>query len=833
MPRPQPIGGLDEPREYNGDSLWYGVNMRLDPGNLPPGWASEAINKRFREGVVEDRLGSVVVPWMNRIRPYAVAVVAVPDSYTVSLNLAAMSAHGLVVGDVITLSGFVPSALNGTFAVTGIFGVYFEIVTATVVANGLYTGTMAAGNFVAAWGTVYGQGVFRDPVTFLEYTLVASDGGVSACLANNPAVAIPLPTGETILERCTFVQCFDVVVLLRGFDHDPLVMENFSAGFTAITPSIAGAGLITIPRSLRGCFAANRLFLAREDDTLVASDVGDYTHFSLFDDFKVNEGEDDKLVTLAAWGASTVVVLKGKTVYRIDNIFGDLLDITFSVVTRRFGCVAADTVVDCGSDMLWLSQEGVASLTLTMQNEIQAAQGALAGKNRMFSQDIGPLISRIHGSHKANAFAYLWQDRYYIALPLDHAEMLGPELVFAGPAGGSGTDIPVTVGATYRYESASSSITLTNGAQSTTYSVDFVAQAATVNLVQGGFLPPTLAMTGSIRQVSAGVNTGMAVYDFQNNAWAGHDEAAGITFKMLFTATYVGRQRLFVVTNEGFIRLWEEGYADRLTTPYIHLAVTALPAAGNTLQVNGGTLVTAGGNWTFADLATAFRALWYDGAPVGYNPEATVPWTAPNTRPTATATVPATFTDVTGVLFYSTNGVLPELVITGDWATVTPYVEQEIVSTFVSRGYSNPEGELSDFHFLCLDLETWRPSVDVTLLADGVNEDLTVATALTKSRTAYYFPFDQAPYNPSNAGNDFFTGGRQDYSIVPTSSAYTFTPGANVSGGLHQAAREPWEVALSGRSARIKVVTRSGRARIQQCRLSETVDEMTAGPMAN
>ena len=67
MARPMPMGGLDEPRDYSGDRGWRGVNMRLEPASLEPGYCSEAINMRFRDGIAETRLGSVVVPWLNKL----------------------------------------------------------------------------------------------------------------------------------------------------------------------------------------------------------------------------------------------------------------------------------------------------------------------------------------------------------------------------------------------------------------------------------------------------------------------------------------------------------------------------------------------------------------------------------------------------------------------------------------------------------------------------------------------------------------------------------------------------------------------------------------------
>jgi hypothetical protein len=50
----------------DGDEGFVGVNMRLHPSLLPPGYASEAINVRFNDGVAETRKGLVKLGWLNR-----------------------------------------------------------------------------------------------------------------------------------------------------------------------------------------------------------------------------------------------------------------------------------------------------------------------------------------------------------------------------------------------------------------------------------------------------------------------------------------------------------------------------------------------------------------------------------------------------------------------------------------------------------------------------------------------------------------------------------------------------------------------------------------------
>jgi hypothetical protein len=630
-----------------------------------------------------------------------------------------------------------------------------------------------------------------------------------------------------------------VVILFRGADDAPLVMEDITEGFKEIQQTPSGSGTLVIPNALRSTYAGNRVWLITGDDYLVASDQGDYTRFTLEQAWQVNQGANDRAVQVAKFGRSTLVVLKELSIHQVNNINNIISTWQAGTITERYGCIAPETAVDVGSDFLWLSQEGIASLTLTSQNEVQSAQGALAQKNRMFSEKIQPLVSRINPLYASTAVAAVWNDCAYFAVPLDAAEAFGPELMSTGSILNTGASIAITnlqAGRVYRWVMGSNESSLTNGTEVLTHSADFTAQGTSVTVALSGFLPTTVR--GSLRQVYKGVNNAVLVYDIQNGEWAGHDEAPGFSVKELFLFTYQNRERLFAITHEGFIVMLEEDFEDTLVIPYTEVEVTSAPAVGNTIRVNSGTTVTghnnpnAGSNWNVATLSNAQASIWAEEPGAGgYDQNKASHWSAPNTLPVWIQNGSAV--TAMGVRFYASNGVVPDVVTTGSWATVTEHRTQEIISTFVTRGYINPEGDLSDFHGVELDLQTWNPNFTVTILSDGVNEDQEVGADITKDRTVYYFPFDAAPYDITNVNEDFATAGREDYSVQPDDSAYEMTPDDDIRGHLHQEAREPFEITLSGRSARVQIVNTQGRLRLQQVRLTESVNYQSAGPIVS
>jgi len=66
MSRYRTYGARDDPPVMDGDEGFRGVNMRLHPSVLPPGWVSEAVNARFNDGVAETRKGLVRLGWLNK-----------------------------------------------------------------------------------------------------------------------------------------------------------------------------------------------------------------------------------------------------------------------------------------------------------------------------------------------------------------------------------------------------------------------------------------------------------------------------------------------------------------------------------------------------------------------------------------------------------------------------------------------------------------------------------------------------------------------------------------------------------------------------------------------
>jgi hypothetical protein len=731
-----------------GDSGWVGVDMRREPSQLPPGFASEAINMRFRNGVAETRKGFVRLTWANKI---------------------------------------------------------------------------SAGS-VQPWGDIDGIGEFKDPNTLATYLVVSAGSSITYITRQcSSASALSVPSGYTAADSTTFTQAFDTLVMFRGATLPPLSMPTIDTGFQEIAQTIEGTYTNPIPNADRGLFFQNRLFIPSNNDEIVISDFGDYTRYlPVVNQLRINQGSSDSIVNIAKFNDTTMIVFKDHSIYALNNIFGDLNTAYQDLITDQFGLIAADSLSHCGQDLLFLSEMGVMSLRQTEDNKIHSVLVPL-------SEPIQPLIDRINWRYAANAQGAYWDNKYYLAVPLDEAEILGPELVAGTHAPGlpytsDFTVAGLTVGATYRFTIGANEASLTCGSDTLTTSQDFVAQATTAVLLGIDY---QLEVTSSIRRVYKGVNNAVLVYDFLNRAWCGHDEADQFSVKKLFTYPVNGVRRLLFVDHDGWIKMYEEDYEDHLSVPYVDIDVTAVPATGNTMRINSGTTVTAQGDFNnvapnlwgaTGSVAEAIENLWADDlGGGGYSPGAGTPWTAANTQIVPTDT---------GIRVYTTNGVLPVVVTTGSWATVTSYTAQSIPSTLVTRSYMADNGDLSGFDWLCLDAQTWNPNYALYAITDGVGETTTIDDSITKSRTAYTI-FGRADFTATNVNGDHATDHREDYSVNLTSSGVYVDSGVDLT--RHQEFREEFKVKKRGRACKVKIETTQGRIRVMGATLQNRRIQTQAG----
>jgi hypothetical protein len=184
-----------------------------------------------------------------------------------------------------------------------------------------------------------------------------------------------------------------------------------SAGDMSLRKS--GAAGAPCPPARDGVYVGNRAWLVYGDDFMVASDVLDPIHYHrIASEFRVNSGSSDRIVTVAPFNSTTIIIFKERSVLALTGAIGDLSQLALTEITREYGCLSADSVVGTGSDLVWLSQRGVVSLR-------QTEQGITKSSTIPLSDPVQGYIQQIAWRNVGQACAAYHSNRYLLSVPTE------------------------------------------------------------------------------------------------------------------------------------------------------------------------------------------------------------------------------------------------------------------------------------------------------------------------------------------------------------------------------------------------------------------------------
>ena len=162
-----------------------------------------------------------------------------------------------------------------------------------------------------------------------------------------------------------------------------LNLTNKGRGYTsAPTVTISGDGsnatataeLIDPPFGDIAVWHTNRMFTAginNLSDTIRVSDILDPSYWAVANSFRVGGGEGEAIVALKSWDVTNLLVYKESSTYLVQpDPAAEVANWPIQQVSDTVGCVAANTAVQGGADVWWLSKQGVVSIR-RMQQETQ------------------------------------------------------------------------------------------------------------------------------------------------------------------------------------------------------------------------------------------------------------------------------------------------------------------------------------------------------------------------------------------------------------------------------------------------------------------------------
>jgi len=148
-------------------------------------------------------------------------------------------------------------------------------------------------------------------------------------------------------------------------------------------------------------------------DELLVSDILDSNVYDqIYNQFRITGGTSDYIVGLQPFFDDTLVVLNRNSIHSINGANGSLQDTSVRELTNEIGCLARKSVILRGNVIFFLSDAGIYGLEFLNDYNLR-------GTDEPLSKLVQPYIDRINRDLAQNSVAVFFDNRYYIALPLD------------------------------------------------------------------------------------------------------------------------------------------------------------------------------------------------------------------------------------------------------------------------------------------------------------------------------------------------------------------------------------------------------------------------------
>jgi hypothetical protein len=288
--------------------------------------------------------------------------------------------------------------------------------------------------------TIYGSGSFLNGTGQEVFVIVVTDG----LFTYNPSTEsfstkINFPAGETITttDGCEVVTAIDKIYISRGHSKRPLIATLDTTAYTI-------TGIISAPTSGTGhpfpncsglLYYANRMIAigqhhsrgytptARSRDSVCVSNYLDFDNWDLVDEFTFNQGSNDEVVAIAPWTLTEFTVFMRNSIYYVNvgagrYATGDgATGASMKTVVSDIGCIAKNSVVQANGGIIFLSDNGIYAMDATQVGSNESMR--LLTNAEPLSKNIDDIIQRINKTYVHRSVGIYWNNRYYLAVPLD------------------------------------------------------------------------------------------------------------------------------------------------------------------------------------------------------------------------------------------------------------------------------------------------------------------------------------------------------------------------------------------------------------------------------
>jgi hypothetical protein len=147
-------------------------------------------------------------------------------------------------------------------------------------------------------------------------------------------------------------------------------------------------------------------------DELIVSDILDSdTYDQVYNEYRFNAGRADFLVAAHAFSDDKLVVFNRESIHIVVSS-SDVANSSVQLITNEVGCLARRSIQQIGDNIIFLSDNGVYGTSFVdLYN--------LRGNVTPLSSSIDATIKRINSSYSKNAVSAYFDNRYYLAVPLN------------------------------------------------------------------------------------------------------------------------------------------------------------------------------------------------------------------------------------------------------------------------------------------------------------------------------------------------------------------------------------------------------------------------------
>ena len=149
-------------------------------------------------------------------------------------------------------------------------------------------------------------------------------------------------------------------------------------------------------------------------DEVIASDILDTdTYDQIYAQYRFNAGEADFNVGLHSFSEDNLMVFNRNSIHLITNTTS-LQAASTRLLTNEVGCVARQSITQVGNQVIFLSDNGVYSTQFFDEYNLRGTETPL-------SEPINVTIQRINKAHWDKSVAVYFDNRYFLAIPLDNS----------------------------------------------------------------------------------------------------------------------------------------------------------------------------------------------------------------------------------------------------------------------------------------------------------------------------------------------------------------------------------------------------------------------------